>query len=146
MNTEKQVATLPCPSAATKFSGAHRKERNGFMQEYAAIVIPGPEDYRAKYRRAHAVVTLRIYGTDARNYACIWTSGEAPEHSRNGSGSAGGYGYHRPSAAAQEAINNAGFVLSQRIDGVGDSAIESAVLAVAAAIGFPDAVIHIAHA
>jgi hypothetical protein len=66
--------------------------------------------------------------------------------SRNGSGSAGGYGYHRPSAAAQEAIENAGFTLANRIDGVGESAMREAVLAIAAALGYPGAFLHTAHA
>ena len=52
-----------------------------------------------------------------------------------GSGSAGGYGYHRPSAAAHEAIHNAGFRLSQAIDGRGDSAITDALCAIARCLG-----------
>lgn len=43
-------------------------------------------------------------------------------------------------------MGNAGFNLSQSIAGIGDSAINEAVLAIAAAIGFPDAMIHVARA
>ena len=145
MNTQTtQTVTLPSPEKSTKFSRSHRRENGGFQQEFTALVHPGPEG--ARYNEMRAVVTLRIYGTAARNYACLWTAGDKPEHSRNGSGQAGGYGYHRPSSAAQEAIENAGFALSRRIDGVGDSAIREAVLAIAACLGFPQALLHCAHA
>lgn len=144
MNEKPQVATLPNPEKSTKFNRLHRREQNGFMEEIS-ILVP-PAEWQRIYKEWRSVVTLRIYGTSARNYACLWTHGDAPEHCRNGSGVAGGYGYHRPSAAAQEAINNAGFVLSKPIDGVGDQAMREALFAVAAAIGFPDALMHRAHA
>lgn len=142
----KQTASLPHPEKPCKFTTAHRRENGGFMQEISAIVMP--TGYLAEYRQAHAVVTLRIYGTASRNYACLWTHGNSdkPEHHRNGSGQAGGCGYHRPSAAAQEAINNAGFVLSLPIDGRGDDAMREAVLAIADFLGFPGAVLHCSHA
>lgn len=99
---------------------AHRKE-NHFMEEYAAIVFTKGE--------FKTPVTLRIYGTNAMNYACLWV--HHPDNYCSGSGSAGGYGYHRPSAAAQEAITAAGIQLDERIDGRGDSATHDAVLAIA---------------
>ena len=129
------------PERQTKYTSTHRKENGGFMQEIAALV---PSTYRKN--ELHSVVTLRIYGTSAMNYACIWVNSQRKDIHCNGSGSAGGYGYHRPSAAAQVAINNAGFDLSQPIDGVGDSAMRDAVLALAKAAGYPSAKLHIAHA
>lgn len=62
--------------------------------------------------------------------------------STSGTGSAGGYGYHKPSAAVQEALTSAGIEFHARdktrhyIDGVGDSAIRSALLAVAYSAGY----------
>ena len=143
MQTEtKQTATL-YSELLMKFSQSHRKKKGGFMEEYAALV---PGNYANGELKA--VVTLRIYGTAARNTACLWTHGNpnCPEHFRQGSGEAGGCGFHRPSAAAQEAIQNAGFVLSRKIDSCGDEAMREAVLAIAAAIGFPEALLHVAHA
>lgn len=128
------------PERPTKYTSSHRKEHGGFMQEIAALV---PSTYK---NESHAVVVLRIYGTSAMNYACIWINSTRKAIHCNGSGSAGGYGYHRPSAAAQVAINNAGFDLSQPIDGRGDSAMREAVLAIAKAAGYPNAKLHIAHA
>lgn len=60
----------------------------------------------------------------------------------SGTGSAGGYGYHKQSAAVQDALTSAGIELynadktRRYIDGVGDSAIREALLAVAYAAGY----------
>lgn len=83
--------------------------------------------------RLDPVISLRLYGTGAKNYACLWVS--LPAGHRSGSGSAGGYGYHRPSQAAEEAIRNAGFKLDTAIGGVGEEAMREALLAIAEAIG-----------
>jgi hypothetical protein len=123
----------------TKFNRNHRKENGGFMYEYAAIVR------RPEYKDCAAVVTLRVYGTGARNYACLWVQSAKKDIYTQGSDYAGG-GYHRPSAAAHGAIINAGFTLSEDIDGRGDRAIINAVKALAAAAGHPNALIHVAHA
>ena len=84
-------------------------------------------------------VTLAFYmgksATASMVYANIWIANKKGEH-RSGSGSAGGYGYHKGSAATQEAINNAGVTLDSRIDGRGDSAVNSAIRAIVAACGY----------
>ena len=99
-----------------------------------------------------AVMLVRIYGTQSRNYCCLWTFGGK---SSSGSGFAGGYGYHRPSAAVQEALTSAGFELTnsdgkkEYIDGRGDSAIEEFMRAVARDVynlHTDDYLIHKAHA
>jgi hypothetical protein len=95
---------------------SHRRE-NSFLEEYTGFVIID--------KQLRSVVTLRIYGTNAKNYACLWYNDT--KQWGNGSGSAGGYGYHRPSAAAQEAFEKGGVVLSEDIDGRGDGAIVRAV-------------------
>lgn len=116
-----------------KFNLNHRAEKH-FCSQYTAVVI-------FDGKTAYDAVTLRIYATDAKCYCCIWTadnckmSGRGGDmYYRSGSGSVGGYGYHRASAAAQEAICNAGITLSEDIAGRGDEAIAEAVRAIAAAI------------
>lgn len=122
------------PSAKTKFLTSCRKENAPYFDQYV-ILVP------SKYGKndSHAVVDLRIYGTGARQYACIWVHDSSHSGiSTSGTGWAGGYGYHRPSAAASEAITNAGFTLSESISGVGDSAIEQAVKAIADSLGYTE--------
>lgn len=64
-------------------------------------------------------------------YVCFWAYRPGKNGMwNNGSGTAGGYGYHKASAAAGKAIHAAGFSLSEDIDGRGDGAIRDAVLAV----------------
>lgn len=73
----------------------------------------------------------------------------------SGHGAAGGYGYHKESAAIGDAISSAGFALfgnvsgygdkpdfkkSCHIAGVGDSAIKAALLAIAYACGSKDVI------
>lgn len=112
-------------------NGNYRKE-NHFFEEYAAVAFDG--------KRARQLVTLRIYETDSRSYCCFWINGL-----RSASGTAGGYGYHRASAAAQEAIYNAGIDLSDDIGGRGGHSIENAVEAIAKALA-PESVIYVVNA
>ena len=97
----------------------HRKE-NSFQQEFIGLAIVGDEIKEA--------VNCRIYGTQSRNYCCIWYRNDNIYSS--GSGYAGGYGYHRPSAAAETAMTQAGVKLSEYISGRGDYSIQDAVLAI----------------
>lgn len=94
-------------------------------------------------RELQDIATLRIYqgrGTTVR--ACFWL--HFAEY-RSGRGLAGGYGYDKVSAAAQDALTNAGIQLwgspyagreaisfkrRASISGVGDSAIEAALIAI----------------
>ena len=83
----------------SKFNPNDRKD-NGRLYEFA--VIAAMPDYKIENP-----VICRIYGTAShkRIYACLWTYDRRNGNyvSRSGSGWAGGYGYHRPSAAAAEA-------------------------------------------
>lgn len=78
---------------------------------------------------ADAVVDCRLYmgrsSSSSVKYAIIWTE------KGDGTGSAGGCGYDKDSAAVGEAIRNAGYTLEHRIDGVGLDAIKQALLAIA---------------
>jgi len=131
------------PNAKTKFTSFHRKENKCYFDSYSAIVIrPGYDGKSSVF----TPVELRIYGTGNSNTAAIWIH----DHSNSGistcgTGSAGGYGYHRPSAAAAEAIRNAGFDLDYNIAGAGNENIESAVKAIAEALGYTDCPVFHAH-
>ena len=61
------------------------------------------------------VVTARAYMGRSRSasnvYASIWVRGTTAETCTSGKGSAGGYGYHKESAAFAEAISSAGIEL-----------------------------------
>lgn len=105
-------------------AAAHRKEKQAFYSFSLIDLDQGSES---------AVIRLYYSTTGARNYACLWITRE-PFYA-SGSGQAGGYGYHRPSAAAQEAFERAGVKLAEPIDGRGDSAIEDAMRALAAHMG-----------
>ena len=118
---------------------SHRKE-NHFQEEFCIIAqVAG---------KFHTPVTLRTYGTKSMNYACLWINDDLHHIYCNGSGSAGGYGYHRTSAAAHYAINQAGIKLNQPIDGRGESAIKEALTAIAIKLGYRknQIYLHSAHA
>jgi hypothetical protein len=106
---------------------AHRKE-NSFMYNYIGLAVVDDKIVEA--------VDCRIYGTNARNYCCLWWRANG----KYGSGSdyAGGYGYHRPSAAAAGAFSASGVELDSDISGRGDRAIEDAVLALTQSL-YPNA-------
>lgn len=99
------------------------------------------------------IVDCRVYMGHSKNsstvYCSLWVNIKDLKKPKtwqyagtSGTGSAGGYGYHKPSAAVQDALVSAGIELydkdkkRQFIDGVGDSAIRSALLAVAYAAGY----------
>jgi hypothetical protein len=102
-------------------------------------------------------VVARAYMGRSRNastvYASIWCHPADNSEWTSGSGSAGGYGYHKESAAFQEAIDSAGIELygdvyaglnrepedmkkRAYIHGVGDSAMREAFFAIARALGY----------
>ena len=65
-------------------------------------------------------------------YASIWAYDAG--FGISGHGRATGYGYHKASAALSKALDSAGIVLSERIDGLGDGASQRALEAIARAI------------
>lgn len=119
------MKTTIIPNHVPKFNTSHRKEGKCYFSSLCVVSLAAKPNGDG---RMDPVISLRLYGTGTRNYACLW-AGE-----RRGSGWAGGYGYHRPSAAAGEAILNAGFQLSQDIGGVGESAMREALLSIAKAL------------
>lgn len=97
------------------------------------------------------IVTARAWMGRSRNastvYASIWVKSKSGDWT-SGTGKAGGYGYHKESAAFQEAIDSAGIELfgdvygrektnkHADISGVGTSAMHDAFLAIARAAGY----------
>lgn len=121
-------------SPASNINVGHRKENQAFYS-FSLVDLDNATE--------SAVIRLYNSSTGARNYACLWII--APGFYASGSGMAGGYGYHRPSAAAQEAFTRAGVQLAEPIDGRGDSAIEDALKALAAHMGIARFMIIRAH-
>ena len=84
------------------------------------------------------IITVRCYmGRSASAsvvYASLWIT--APDYHGSGAGKAGGYGYHKPSAAIGDAIASAGIGLSKDISGVGNGAIHEALGAIAETMGY----------
>ena len=61
----------------------------------------------------------------------------------SGRGKAGGYGYHKGSAAFQDACDSAGIKLDKDVSGVGDGAVREAMFAIGQALGFDITEMHI---
>ena len=91
-------------------------------------------------------VTVRWYmsrsGDGASPVYCSLWAHCSPYHV-SGRGIAKGYGYHKPSAAFQDACDSAGVELSQPVDGRGDSLVREALFAIGQALGFDLADLHI---
>ena len=66
-------------------------------------------------------------------YCSIWVHGTV--HT-SGHGSAGGYGYHKKSAAFAQAAESANIKLSQDVGGRGDGAVRDACSAILKAMGY----------
>ncbi len=85
-----------------------------------------------------SLVEARIYMSASRSAermtAILWIHGK---NYASGSGYAGGYGYHKASAAVGNAIDAAGFSLGSHIHGGGESALIDGLKAVALA-AWPD--------
>jgi len=104
-----------------------------------------------------SVIDARCWMGRSRNastvYASVWVNGNGTHTS--GKGNAGGYGYHKTSAAMATALSDAGIELygspyagrdggeneRAHIGGCGEGSIEAALLAIAAALGYADAAI-----
>lgn len=125
----------------TNFNASNRKEKL-FYESYEIVTYNGKE--------FHNPISLRLYGSNAKNYACIWiNAGKTAKRDSvhvSGTGNAGGYGYHRASAAVAEALQSAGFKFDSEISGVGESAINDALKAIAKHLGFKKFTIVNAHA
>lgn len=96
------------------------------------------------------VITVRVYmgrsSTASTVYASVWIRGK--QTCMSGHGTAGGYGYHKESAAIGCALRNAGVELFEKdqgsawcsfyIDGTGSYYYEGIFKAIARALGYSD--------
>ena len=99
------------------------------------------------------IVDCRLYMGRSRNastvYCSIWASGHINNERVwiSGHGKAGGYGYHKPSAAMQHAITAAGFTLTDDngeimpINGRGEEVMHYSAIAIAAVLGYNDVIL-----
>lgn len=126
---------------------SRKMKRKDVLDKEIAVLDP---------KTGRAIVTARIYYPHSVAYACLWISGNGRYAS--GTGDAGGYGYHKESAALDEAIADAGITLhgdvygrertTKRayINGVGDGAMLEACEAIARAVtGKRKFIVHVAH-
>ena len=112
-----------------------KRRLKGFCREIAAIC---PSTGRV-------VVTARFYYPTSVAYCCVWIHGE--NKPGTGRGKAGGYGYHKESAALADALGDAGVILDESISGHGNRAMIDAIEAVARAVtGKRKFIIYEAHA
>ena len=105
----------------------HRKE-SSFYNSYKLIAI-----YKGELVE---VADLRNYATSATNYACLWIHSKKNNFYTSGSGSAGGYGYHRESQASFEAFQSAGIEFNEFWGGSGDSSINRALNLLGKKLGY----------
>lgn len=124
------------PRESAKNIAGYRRE-NSFWKESAIIDLESGE----------SVLEARFYGAASTCYCVVWFHGwRFGKPSARGCGKAGGYGYHKPSAALESALKDAGFTLSAEIHGVGDSAMEAALQAIADHFGLKRVRLHHSHA
>lgn len=67
-------------------------------------------------------------------YCTIWAGNDAVHTA--GHGSVSGCGYHKPSAALDSAFRSAGIEMDTHIDGVGEAAMEAALIALGVKLGY----------
>lgn len=91
------------------------------------------------------VVTCRVYMGRSRNsssvWATVWINGRS--YYGSGSGQAGGYGYHKESAAVDTALAMAGVKLSRSVSGMGET--QTALEATARALGYSGQLLFVSH-
>jgi len=89
--------------------------------------------YKVLDSKFRTVVDCRLYwsSTFATCSCCIWI--RTKDDCIACSGTAGGYGYHKASAAVENALLNANIKMAEPFGGAGTRAIETALLAVARA-------------
>ena len=130
-NENKMIVVLPAPEIISNARTPTNKET---VSSWSVIAL----DSSRPAEPLREIVTVRWYMGRSSGasvvYCCIWTL--SPQWS-SGSGKAGGYGYHKASAALQDAIDSAGIKLSSRIDGRGETAQRQALHAIAEAMGYP---------
>ncbi len=130
--SDKIKATLP---EALKSNGRNHGDKKELVSTWSVSALTTDENGQPKIAE---IIDARCWmgrsASASTVYASIWI------HTRDkygaGNGSAGGYGYHKESAAIASAIDSAGIELSRPINGVGESAVREALEAIARELGF----------
>jgi hypothetical protein len=122
-----QTATLPANP------NTNARSLSGDKETLATYTVAAIEQGRIKEYVHAATYMSRSTGHSGQIHASIWCH-HAPCPT-SGYGKAGGYGYHKPSAALQAAITSAGITLAEPIEGCGEQAMEEALRAIAIAQG-----------
>jgi len=129
MSYPKLTAKLPEKESSNAKNYGNGKET---ISTYNIVVL----NKKDKTMPMKDLITCRFYMGRSRSasvvYCSVWVHHEKCYTS--GTGNAGGYGYHKESAALDEALRSAGVKLSRSINGTGET--EEALKAVAAACGF----------
>lgn len=132
-----QTATLNNPPARAALKGAsvgnNRKEK-GFYKQLTLVVVEPRQ--LASDKPLRELATVRLYSTNSRNYACVWIGDSKNNVYLSAGAFAGGYGYHRESAAMSYALDYCGVTLSQDIGGRGDQSMTGALIAIGEALGY----------
>lgn len=124
--------------------GSYRREYAGVHREYKLINLDAePYTLQSGIKTHPATLTVRVYWPAIVCYACVWVS--HAEHYSIGKGRAGGGGYCKESAAICNALSDAGFQFETCFHGVGDSGIQSAIVAIAEHFELKNWTVSIAH-
>ena len=106
------------------------------------FVAPNPHfDKNSPYHKRYAVpVTVRVYmgrsSSASTVYATIWARSRDGKLHMSGTGSAGGGGYHKESAAINSAMVDAGIKFKRGFGGAGDGAAMVAIKTLAKRLGW----------
>ena len=109
----------------------YRKEK-GYTGGHQLIVNDGDT--------MRVICDIRFYfvGRDGMSplYCVVWINDGKSGTYKSGAGKASGCGYHKPSAALEYALNDAGIYTSEPISGVGSLAIREALEALIVTLGY----------
>lgn len=122
------------------FNANYRKESSFY--ESLSVIVPSKKGERF----ARTSIEARFYGPASVVYCCVWAKPKDGSEWLMGSGKAGGYGYHKASAALESALGAAGITLGERISGRGSSAMESALESVSRKLGYATGRLYRTHA
>lgn len=132
---KRQVATLSSERVENGRNYGDTKETIGRLQ----CVAYDPEGMTYGDHFV-TVVDARFYmGRSSQSsviYCSVWVRARDGSRCWSGHGSAGGGGYHKQSAALQDALGSAGIGLALEIHGRGERAMEDALRAIAEACGY----------
>ena len=114
----------------------HRKERN--PSEHIIVTLKKPD----QYGNHKEIVTIDVFHPKhyrtgmERVHCCMWVHDSSTDTHLSGSGWACGCGYHKTSAAIDEAFSSAGIEMQRSFGGCGDSPVRVAIAALMKALGY----------